>query len=423
MAPRRRRKAARVRQLVTDTAESASDSDEEWSGSDRVEEEHADDWDEEPTTAARPRKAARCAGQAAVRGPGAGEQTAAGPADAPRGRRDEAAWEGSFARLAAYKDAHGHCSVPKGWAEDSRLGSWVSKQRARKKALDRGEPSQGMTAARVARLEALGFIWALSREQISKRKGQAARTDEAAWEEKLERLAAYKQEHGDCSVPRGWAEDPPLGRWVGHQRTNKKALDRGDPSQGMTAARAAKLEALGFAYDTPDAAWEEKLARLAAYKQEHGDCSVPRGWAEDPQLGRWVDNQRARKKALDRGEPSPGMTAARAAKLEALGFAWKLPAAVRGNQISKGTRDDAGWQSWLAKLKQHKRKHGDCNVPRGWAEDPQLGRWVDTQRALKKKLDRDKPSEGMTAARAAMLDKLGFNWAPPRGGGRGAARR
>jgi hypothetical protein len=61
-------------------------------------------------------------------------------------------------------------------------------------------------------------------------------------------------------------------------------------------------------------------------------------------------------------------------------------------------------------------------VPRGWAEDPQLGRWVDTQRALKKKLGRGKPSKGMTAARAAMLDKLGFDWAPPRGGSRGVAR-
>jgi hypothetical protein len=58
------------------------------------------------------------------------------------------------------------------------------------------------------------------------------------------------------------------------------------------------------------------------YKRRHGDCNVPRCWAVDAQLGKWVGNQRTRKKALDRGEPSKGMTAARAAKLEALGFAW-----------------------------------------------------------------------------------------------------
>jgi hypothetical protein len=87
----------------------------------------------------------------------------------------------------------------------------------------------------------------------------------------------------------------------------------------------ARLEALGGAWDTLEAAWEAQLARLAAYKAEHGDCIVPKRWAEDPQRGTWVRNQRRCKKALDRGDPNQGMTAARAARLEALGFAWALP--------------------------------------------------------------------------------------------------
>jgi hypothetical protein len=50
-------------------------------------------------------------------------------------------------------------------------------------------------------------------------------------------------------VPKGWAaelEYPSLGRWVAHQRQGKKKLDRGEPSKGMTAARVAKLDELGF---------------------------------------------------------------------------------------------------------------------------------------------------------------------------------
>jgi hypothetical protein len=35
--------------------------------------------------------------------------------------------------------------------------------------------------------------------------------------------------------------------------------------------------------------------------------------------------------------------------------------------------DDTGWEAQLAKLKKYRRKYGDCNVPRGWAEDPRLG--------------------------------------------------
>ena len=70
--------------------------------------------------------------------------------------------------------------------------------------------------------------------------------------------------------------------------------------------------------------WGAQLARLAAYKAAHGDCNVPRSWAEDPQLGRWVSKQRTCKKALDRGEPSARITVAQVARLEALGFAWAV---------------------------------------------------------------------------------------------------
>jgi hypothetical protein len=51
--------------------------------------------------------------------------------------------------------------------------------------------------------------------------------------------------------------------------------------------------------------WAAQLARLVAYKAEHGDCTVPLRWAEDPRLGQWVGDQRKGKKALDRGDPGP----------------------------------------------------------------------------------------------------------------------
>jgi hypothetical protein len=193
-----------------------------------------------------------------------------------------------------------------------------------------------MTAERAAKLEALGFCWGASNSRGP---------DEVAWGAQLARLVAYKTAHGDCKVPRGWTEDPRLGQWVGNQRARKRKLDRGEPSEGMTAERAAKLEALGFCWGASNlgrraswgspstkvrsrgrvhgaaqgVAWEAQLARLAVYKAVHGDCKVPRGWAEDPRLGVWVANQRQRKKKLDRGAPSEGLTAERVARLEALG--------------------------------------------------------------------------------------------------------
>jgi hypothetical protein len=190
-------------------------------------------------------------------------------------------------------------------------------QRKLKKRLDRGEVSNGMTAARAAKLMALGFAWEA-----------AASRDDAGWEGWLAKLAQYKAEHGDCHVPYSWAEDPGLGSWASRQRNFKRKLDRGEPSGEMTAARAAELTGLVFAWEVRgeerrhDAGWEGWLAKLIVYKAVHGDCNVPYSWAEDPGLGRWVSRQRQLKKKLDRGEPCKGMTAGRAAKLTAPGFAW-----------------------------------------------------------------------------------------------------
>jgi hypothetical protein len=72
----------------------------------------------------------------------------------------------------------------------------------------------------------------------------------------------------------------------------------------------------------PEAAWEAQLAWPAAYKAEHGDCSVPMRWAEDPRLGSWVSQQRKLEQKLDRGEPSEGTTVEWAARLTALGLTW-----------------------------------------------------------------------------------------------------
>jgi hypothetical protein len=44
-------------------------------------------------------------------------------------------------------------------------------------------------------------------------------------------------------------------------------------------------------------------------------------------------------------------------------------------------------------------------VPWGWAEDPELGGWVNNQRMYKRKLDHSDPGEGKTAERAARTSR------------------
>ena len=50
-----------------------------------------------------------------------------------------------------------------------------------------------------------------------------------------------------------------LRTWVSKQRTLKRRLDRGEPSEGMTAERAARLTALGFGWGGLEVGWEAQL--------------------------------------------------------------------------------------------------------------------------------------------------------------------
>ena len=42
-----------------------------------------------------------------------------------------ALWEEKFSELVRFKEEHDHCDVPAKWAQNSKLGRWVSKQRHR----------------------------------------------------------------------------------------------------------------------------------------------------------------------------------------------------------------------------------------------------------------------------------------------------
>jgi hypothetical protein len=70
--------------------------------------------------------------------------------------RYEVAWEEMFAELQRYKDQHGDCKVPTNWTENPKLATWVVRQR---RARRRGT----LSAERVERLDALGFVWEVSK--------------------------------------------------------------------------------------------------------------------------------------------------------------------------------------------------------------------------------------------------------------------
>jgi hypothetical protein len=79
--------------------------------------------------------------------------------------------------------------------------------------------------------------------------------------------------------------------------------------------------------------WLESLAKVVKYKEDTGNCNVPRKWKKDPTLGKWVHFQRRqfRLRQLNRHNH---MTDERIRKLEAIGFEWNrgtnsLPSYIR----------------------------------------------------------------------------------------------
>jgi hypothetical protein len=137
-------------------------------------------------------------------------------------------------------------------------------------------------------------------------------TTTSSWEFWLGLLAAYKDEHGNCNVNQTHVSEDNfnLGEWVGNQRASYR-------QKKLSAERIRRLEDIGFVWDSLEAAWENGYRLLGAYKDEHGDCDVPRAHVSEDNfnLGNWVGTQRTSYR-------QEKLSAERIQRLEDVGFGW-----------------------------------------------------------------------------------------------------
>ena len=69
--------------------------------------------------------------------------------------------------------------------------------------------------------------------------------------------------------------------------------------------------------------WDTKFNELVAYKDAHGgSCNMPTGYAENPQLGKWVSTQRTQYKKFQQDPSTSSMTQERIERLESIAFQW-----------------------------------------------------------------------------------------------------
>jgi hypothetical protein len=96
----------------------------------------------------------------------------------------------------------------------------------------------------------------------------------------------------------------------------------------------------------------------------------------------------------------------REAKLNSIGFVWN----IRRCHARQFSVKQVDWNVRFRELLAYKLAAGDCDVPQNFGPNPQLGRWVRTQRLAKKNLT-------LTKERWEKLKSTGFVWGKYRSSG------
>jgi len=259
-----------------------------------------------------------------------------------------ATWEEKFQLLVEYKTKHKTIRVPKN--SDPTLGSWIIYQR-------RNYRQGKLSKDRLQQLNSIGFVWQIRQTQMQN----------ATWEEKFQLLVEYKKKHNTTRVPRS---DRTLREWIQTQQTNRR-------QDKLSKYRLQRLNSVGFVWQFT---WMEMYDQLISYRDQHdGSTSVPYQSIEYHRLARWVINLRSQ---YQQGKVSDE----RIALLESVGFQWQL---VDKNQ----------WIQMYQRLLTYKKKHGTTRIPQSVEADPQLLKWVVSQRQSCKNKDR-----------INLLNDIDFEW-------------
>ena len=188
-------------------------------------------------------------------------------------QRDDSRWEVGFSYLKKYWRMNGNANVPNGYvtAEGFELGKWATAQRARRK--------QGkVSAARIAKLDALNFCW---------------EPNEAAWQDGYSHAKTYYSLYGNLNVPASYTDEDgfKLGAWISNKRTHYR-------KGSLSEERISQLERIGMVWDRLDEIWQTGYIHAADYYAKFGHLNVPQGYIapDGYSLSNWLTNIKKKQK-------------------------------------------------------------------------------------------------------------------------------
>lgn len=134
------------------------------------------------------------------------------------------------------------------------------------------------------------------------------------------------------------------------------------------------------------------FSELSAFKQWNGHCRV----VSSSKLGQWVVRQRFLYRQYPTYDGSQPLSQDRIYQLNSIDFPWS-------------TRWEDLWEKRVNELREFKRNHENCAVPRKYPDNPTLATWVASQRKHYNRRLAGKQSP-LTAERIKELDEIGFIW-------------
>ena len=312
--------------------------------------------------------------------------------DEKRGRTDQK-WDEMVSGLRQYRNKHGHTMVRP--SDDPKLHQWIKNirnnyrhqyrndtQAAAAAGVSSSSYRSRLTPAKWETLQELDFCWEPGAFQ---------------WDSSFRELCQFQDQFGHChTTRRDYRKDyPKLCNFVQNQRREYKFWLAGNRTQ-LSKDRIQRLNSIGMEwFKSHEMVWEKRYHQLEQIYTEDGNCHVPQGYSNNPQLGNWCMNQRTAYRFYQKGEQT-ALTQERIDKLKALNFQWHYK--------------EYRWMDKFERLKAYQAEHSDFSIPYADTKNADLRIWLTIQRLFYHRRSRNE-SHRMTDQRIELLESIpDFSW-------------
>ena len=355
-------------------------------------------------------------------------------------KRPRRTWTKYYPKLEAFHNTHGHCNVTS--EEDSDLFLWIKSLERRNQLPEeklRALQQLGVSLQRPSERRRLEMKQMIQRLRVHQEEYGRLFVDEKEdhdlhhwttkyvrqngypklwellgfspqdgkwrngyWNKMYKKMSNHYTKSGHCHIALN--SDYELEYFVRDQRREYWRWLCAFPSI-LTKDRIDSMEQIGFEWakhknktrKSHETRWNENLEALKLYRKKYGNTEVPQDYGENPQLGRWVMNQRTFYR-MNQLEIYTTLSQDRIEQLEELDFVWDV--------FKKS------WWTMFGRLKDYQKLHGHVNIESSDFVNEDLRQWLNDQRYFYKSSTK---VHRLTTKRIEALESLtGFRWSGKR---------